>query len=606
MAIQADHKDIITLIMGDLTQFHVPIYQRSYTWSPDIHIDKLLDDILGFGEEYRNNSRAEYYIGNIIVKNQTRGLITERVVIDGQQRITTTILILCAIRDIYRRKFISDEGAKIAHEIHKHLYAQDGTDVKLKLNNMENQQALTGLLSGDSSSIALTDWNTRYYKNYDHIYKRLARMEEEDFDDFLNLLRRVKVVIIFLDEDQDENSVFESINSLGKPLAGSDLIKNYLFTFKNYSCTRQQESELISLYTRNFESLFKEEKDAEECMEHFFRSYIAVKKQWLFKNDPKILYYQFRKMTGEITSIERLKEIINDLSKWGSIYQTIKTKSHTSINANYLGYLQSDFSLYSTLIMAIVEHYSHMEANVLIIDNAPEIDKMLKSLVSYDAARFIAGYPRGELVRFIPMVFKRLESDEFNMWASFSDKFLQFVLNADEGYRYPSDKVLHDSVITNDIYSRKSKYSKKLLILLENIGKNELLDYEQDLKKAQIEHIVPQNLGSGQWDVISFEDHEKYLHTLGNLTLTFDNSSLSNKGFSEKKEILLKRSRFMLNQALTSYSCFDAAAINHRAKNLLDMFIDEFMPDMGISPRASNIHADNLRNVDNTSSVTGL
>lgn len=578
MAIEADHKDIITLIMGDLTQFHVPIYQRSYTWAPDIHIDKLMDDILSFGEEYKDNSRAQYYIGNIIVKNQTRGLITERVIVDGQQRITTTILILCAIRDIYRRKFISENGGRVAHQIHQHLYSQDGNEIKLKLNNMENQQALTSLLSGEMASVAMPDWNTRYYKNYDHIYKRLARMEEASFDDFLNLLRRVKVVIIFLDEDQDENAVFESINSLGKPLAGSDLIKNYLFTFKNYSCSRQQEDELISLYTRNFESLFKDEKEVEDCMEHFFRSYIAIKKQWLFKNDPKTLYYQFRKMTGEITSIDRLKEIINDLSKWGTIYQTVKTRSHTTINANYLGYLRSDFSLYSTLIMATVDHYSHMEGNALVVDNREEIEKMLKALISYDAARFIAGYPRGELVRFIPMVFKRLESDEFSNWMSFADKFLQFVLNADEGYRYPSNKVLRDSALTNDIYSRKSKYAKKLLILLENIGKKELLDYEQDLKKAQIEHIVPQNLGSGQWSGISFEDHEKYLHTLGNLTLTFDNSTLSNKGFNEKKQILAQRSRFKLNHELTQLTTFDTEAIKSRADKLLDLFIEEFIP----------------------------
>ena len=95
MSIQADHKDIITLIMGDLTQFHIPIYQRTYTWEDNNQVDKLLDDIKSFGEEYKDNKRAEYYIGNVILKNQTRAFVTERVVIDGQQRITTSILMLC-------------------------------------------------------------------------------------------------------------------------------------------------------------------------------------------------------------------------------------------------------------------------------------------------------------------------------------------------------------------------------------------------------------------------------------------------------------------------------------------------------------------------------
>lgn len=99
MTIHTDHKNIIELITGDLTQFHVPIYQRSYTWEAHLEVNKLMNDIIEFGEEYQDNHRTEYYIGNIIIKNQTREMITERIVIDGQQRITTTILILCAIRE---------------------------------------------------------------------------------------------------------------------------------------------------------------------------------------------------------------------------------------------------------------------------------------------------------------------------------------------------------------------------------------------------------------------------------------------------------------------------------------------------------------------------
>ena len=72
MAIQTDHKDIIKLIMGDLTQFHIPIYQRSYTWEAEKQVAKLIDDIIEFGIEYKDNNRSEYYIGNIILKNQTR------------------------------------------------------------------------------------------------------------------------------------------------------------------------------------------------------------------------------------------------------------------------------------------------------------------------------------------------------------------------------------------------------------------------------------------------------------------------------------------------------------------------------------------------------
>lgn len=579
MAIEATHKDIINLIMGDLTQFHIPIYQRTYTWDDDNQVDKLLDDIKDFGEEYKDNNRAEYYIGNVIVKNQTRKLITERVVIDGQQRITTSILILCAIRDIYNNKVFSDEGARVSKEIHRHLYSQDGIEVKLKLNNMENQQALTNILSGSKNAISSLDKQTKYYINYLHIYKRLVRMEEAAFSNFLDLLKRVKVVIIFLDEDQDENSVFESINSLGKPLAGSDLIKNYLFTFKNYACNHQDEIELTNLYTRTFESLFKDEKNVEDELEQFFRAYLAVKKQWLFKKDPKVLYYEFKKHIGEITSVDNLKEIIQELSKWALIYQTVRVKDHPEINSNYIKYLRTSSSSYLTLIMKLLEHYSVIEANELIIDDlaAAEFNKAIKALVAYDAARFLANYPKGELVRFTPMVFTRLESCEYNQFKGYGKKFLTFVANAEEGYRMPSSKVLKESVLKNDLYSRKAQHLKKFLILLENIGKNELLDYEKDLKKTEIEHIIPQNPAPGQWQSITFDDREKYLHTLGNLTLTLDNQSLSNKIFKEKKQILIEKSRIKLNNELLQYEDFDIETLKSRAIAMLDSFENEFL-----------------------------
>ncbi|MEJ2794439.1 DUF262 domain-containing HNH endonuclease family protein [Iodobacter sp. LRB] len=576
MAIHTDHKNIIDLVMGDLTQFHIPIYQRLYTWDSNNQVQKLLDDILNFGEEYKDNKRAEYYIGNVIVKNQTRGMVTERVVIDGQQRITTSILILCAIRDIYRNKIKSEEGKRSADSIQKHLYTQDDAETKLKLNNMEHQQALTNLLSGMLQGTSADDKKTRYFKNYDYIHKYLSNMDESNFNGFLDLLRRVKVVIIFLDEDQDENSVFESINSLGKPLAGSDLIKNYLFTFKKYECSHHEENQLINLYTRTFEAQFKTEEYMEQALENFFRDYIATQKQWLVKKDPKVVYYEFKGVIGEIPSIERLKEIIVDLAKWALIYQVVKVKNHPDIDLNYIGYLRGSFGQYSVLMMNILNNYSHVESNELIIDDPIAFNNALKAIVAYEASRFLAGYPSGEVVRFSPMVFKRLDSPEFDSNMGYGDRFLAFVASAEEGYRLPSSKELKDSVVTGNLYTRKSQHLKRFLTLIENMGKKECLNYEEDMKKAQIEHILPQNPVPTQWSSISHDDKEKYLHTLGNLTLTFDNQTLSNKPFSEKKIILAEKSRINLNAELLKYNEFNVETIKTRAGDMLARFEKEF------------------------------
>ena len=575
MAIDSDDKNLRDLIMGDLTQFHIPIYQRSYTWEAKIHVEKLINDILEFGKEYENNPRSEYYIGNIIVKNQTRAFSTERVVIDGQQRITTTILILCAIRDVCINYIQTDEAKKYANIISKSLYTSEDDIVKLKLNNMEHQSSLQTILTGAIETITEKDRKTNYWKNYKYLYTCLKNMEEKDFFNFAQLLERVKVVIIFLDDDQDENSVFESINSFGKPLSGSDLIKNFLFTFKKFNCTHREEKRLTDLYTKNFESLFSDEKNIEAELEKFFREYIAIYTYQLVNKDPKVIYYSFKKLVGELSSYEECRERITDLVKWGLIYQTISKDKVKGINQNYLEYLRASFGTYATLLMDVFEKHTNITDGSITIVNPDKLDDTLTQIVAYDASRFIAGHLNKEITRFIPTIPNKLKIRDSLYYETYAESFKKLVTTTDEGYKQPNINVLKRAIFSTNLYDRKSKPLLRFLVLLENIDKKEILSFERDLKGCQIEHIIPQTT-TEHWSHISKYDHEKYLHTLGNLSITFNNQNLSNKGFVEKKSILVKKSRININQLLLDYEVFGITEVKDRASKLFELFIEKF------------------------------
>lgn len=475
--------------------------------------------------------------------------------------------------NIYRNKYPSNDNEQSADLIHKYLYQNENGEIKLKLNNMENQQVLSNILSGEQY---LLPHGSKYQQNYDYVYKKLTRINEGKFYSFVELLRRVKVVIIVSDEDQDENSVFESINSTGKPLAGSDLIKNYLFTFKNYNCSHDEERQLTKLYTENFEKLFVDEKKIEEATESFFRVYIAIKTSTLVKKDAKVIYYQFKHLIGQINSVQNCKEIILDLSKWAIIYQNLKYGKIEEIKSVYLSYIKTCFDLYSVFLVQIIEKYSVVEGNKLIINDGKELNRIFKVIIGYDATRIIANFPTAELVRWTPMLLTKnhLEHNKYQHIDSYADRFIMLTTTSDKGYKYPSQDELRKSVITSDLYTRNKKYLKRLLILLENIGKKELLNYEKDLTKATIEHIMPQTL-SPEWSV-NHEEHGEYLHTLGNLTLTFDNSELSNLGFNEKKQILKERSQLSMNVELAEYENFDIETVKKRANGLLDKFLNEY------------------------------
>lgn len=579
MTIIAGHKDIKSLIIGDLAQFHIPIYQRTYTWDARVQVEKLLEDIIEFDREYKDDVKAEYYIGNVIVKNQIRAFQEERIVIDGQQRITTTILILCAIRDIYANKIATSEAKQIAKNIGKSLFTDNDGVVKIKLNNMEHQNTLVTLLTGAFELVTPADKKTKYWDNYQHIYKKLELMDESEFNGFINVLNRVKVVTIFLDEAQDENSVFESINSLGKPLSGSDLIKNYLFTFRSYQCSHSQEKLLTDIYTKSFESIFSKEKYIEYEIETFYREYIAIKTHELPNKDPKIIYYAFKKMIGDVGSFDECKKIITDIAKWGLIYQTLRVGDDENIDRNNLEYIRSSFLTYSTLLMDIVDKTSRVENGALIIKDKEVLNDALRMVVCYDVCRLLGGFPAKQITRFIPTVPKRLKKINPEYYLDYANSFKSFVTSASESFAQPSITKLKRTVVDIDLYSRARKQVLKFLVLLENINSKEILSFEKDLKGCEIEHIMPQTLPSKGWD-ISKENHERYLHTLGNLSITFDNQSLSNKTFKEKREILIKKSRIRLNQLLMGCDVFDDNAIRERSLQLLDMFASAYgVPD---------------------------
>jgi len=582
MAIEGHQKNIKDLIMGDNMSFHIPIYQRTYTWQAKNEVDKLIDDISEFAREHEENSRADYYIGNIIVKNQTRGFVTERVVIDGQQRITTTILILCAIRDLYLSKIKTENALESARMICRALFSQEGDYIRIKLNNMEHQRTLNTLLSGEIQTIDLADRSTNYWKNYNHIFRKFDDWNEYQLQNFVNVLERVKIVVIFLDEDQDENSVFESINSAGKRLSGADLIKNFIFTFKKFQVTHHEEKQLTELYTNKFEALFTNLAERENDIEAFFREYLAVKTAEKVTKDAKVVHHAFKKWAGDIADFDTCKSIILDLIKWGTIYQTLRIGSHPDIDKNSLGYLRSSFFTYATLLMDIVAKLSTFEEGKIVIYDKRHLNKAINKIVAYDVSRFLSGDPAKTITRFVPTIPKKLEAKNINYWHDYAAAFEQLVTSTQEGYRQPSAGLIERRTTDIDLYRNKNQLLR-FLILIENLGQNEVISFDNGLKGCQIEHIMPQTL-NGQWPGITESIHQQYLHTLGNLSITFDNQGLGNRGFSEKKRFLAEKSRIRLNQILLDYEVFDESAIKDRAFKILERFFKGY----GIQKSDSN------------------
>jgi hypothetical protein len=584
MPIEAHSKSIRSLILEDSYSFRIPIYQRSYSWKPREQVRKLLEDILEFAGETGPTLRRDYYIGNIILKKmQGGGFSSSFAVIDGQQRITSVILMLCALRELYLESSATDEERSSARAITHALYRDDGETIRIKLNNMEHQKSLNLILSGKLDSIGPEDRSTNYWANFQFLKQQLAKLrsaEDWRLQDFAAILDRVKVVAIFLSEEQDENSVFESINSAGMPLAGADLIKNFVFTFQ-FQPTQQQLRELEDLYSGKFEQQFSGYTSVSSGLEEFFRQYLAVKTGRLVKQDAKVIYYEFKKwaqQTYNVDSADACRALITDLNKWATIYNMLRVHGHDDIDANSLGYLRGSFNTYATLLMDMVDKLGDASEGCVVLYDAKEFNRAIARLTAYDASRFLAGQSARPLATFIPTIPKRLEDRDANYFHDYASAFGTLISSVAPGQRQPSVSEIRTQVEAQNLYANP-KTLMRFLILLENLGQNEQISFESGLKGCEIEHIMPQTLGP-EWSHVRAEEHQRWLHNLGNLSITFDNVTLGNKSLAEKRQLLAERSRVRLNKMLLDYEVFGTAEIHDRSGRLLNLFVEAYeLPD---------------------------
>ena len=144
-----------------------------------------------------------------------------------------------------------------------------------------------------------------------------------------------------------------------------------------------------------------------------------------------------------------------------------------------------------------------------------------------------------------------------------------------DGHRAPKKVEINKNTRTKDFYKNK-KQLIRFLILIENVNKKELLDFEKDTKGIQVEHIMPQTLNE-HWTNITEEEHEEHLHTLGNLSITYNNQGLSNKSFADKKRFLKEKSKINLNLILDDYDEFGPTQIQDRLEKILDIFYREYL-----------------------------
>ncbi|WP_139548304.1 DUF262 and DUF1524 domain-containing protein [Helicobacter pylori] len=531
-------------------QFVIPIYQRVYSWEKE-QCKQLWDDIIKTGG---NDQIEGHFIGSIVFVQD--GIYTtshnELLIIDGQQRLTTITLLFIALRD-----HLNDEDEfleKFSHQKIQNRYlinSDEKGDKKFKLILSEpDRDTLLSLI--DENRRKPSEPSLKIMENF-KLFEEWIRKNTDKLETIFKGLDKLMVVEISLERGKDNPQlIFESMNSTGKDLTQTDLIRNYILM----GLEPEKQEIFYKKYWRAMEEDFKQD---ETLFNQFVRHYLTIKTRDI-PNINKVYeaFKDYRQKEG--IGIEAL---LQDLQKYCGYFCQIAFKKEEKEDDKKLnkalGFLV-DLEM-DVIYPLLLELYSDYRDKVL---SKQDFIPILALIESYICRRAVCGLGTNSLNKVFPSFTKKINKDQY--LESIKAHFLS--LETTKG-KFPKDSEFKNLFITIDFYNLKEK--KYFFERLENFNTKEPVNTQE----CTIEHIMPQTL-TEEWERDlggNFQAiHDKYLHTIGNLTLTGYNEKYSNNSSQEKRDMEkgFKQSPLRLNQGLKDLESFGEKEIEKRANDLAD------------------------------------
>lgn len=545
---------IYDLIEPNRRQYSIPVYQRNYDWSKDQCL-KLFEDIVN---AYTND--RTHFMGSIVIASvKSKNKLIRYIIIDGQQRMTTLFILLKALFDLAERENDRERLSDwlLNSDRYDEISIDDTNKLKLKPIKSDNNQLLL-LMNNQFEEI---DKSSNIYRNYELFQGKIKeRLEAGDYiRDICNGVEKLICAMITLDTEDNPQEVFESINSTGLPLSISDLIRNYVLM------TDDNQEYLYEHYWIPIEKLVGKNK-----MSAFIVDYLNMKIEGTFKE--KDAYEVFKKHFREQKYSNEL--MLKEMLKYSKYFYCFNhgDEIYSKIVNQHLKSLRDlkQTTIYVFLFKLFDDFHDGRFSMV-------ELEKILNFFVSYSVRRLVCEVGSNTLRGLFKTLYARVFG-QANAKEHYYDSIVCFFEQLTTKDAYPSDKEFSVALCENDLY-HKSAACRFILLTLENYASKEILSNNN----LTIEHIMPQNKNlSDEWKEMLGENWSdtriKYLHTLGNLTLTGYNSELSDKSFDKKVKLLYdKNSKVtVLNEDIINCDKWNQTTIEHRANVLADKLLKIF------------------------------
>lgn len=574
-------KSLYEFIEGNKIQFIIPVYQRNYDWLVE-NCDQLLNDLV----KLSHSNRQSHFFGSIVTSSADCSY--DRLVIDGQQRLTTiSLLLLAGIKAVKDGAIEISDQKRIEEAYEAFLNAKFcNTERKIKLVPIDHDKIAYDKIYNNEE---LLDENSKLTRNYRHFYDKLTRKPQVlSFDQLLDAIERLQIISIELDKDDDAQLIFESLNSTGLALTEADKIRNYLLM----SLTPDEQQLCFKNYWQKIELA------TESQPTRFLRDYLTIKQQLQRPVRLSNIYFEWKKYMVGHDRKEELIEMLNYARYYQKVTEAKLSTSKLSDKMRHICNIETDVTN-----VFFIQFLEYVSTNALSED---EVYKVIDLVENYLARRIVCNMPANALTQVFCALHKDVlrsieeyGSANIELTCSYSDILTYHIMRRDGNYQLPRDVQFVEAIKTRDAYHMLKPFQIFLFERLENAVHGEYNDVATDMKKknATIEHIMPQTLNS-EWKSMlgdNFEEiQEKYLHTFANLTLTGINSELSNKPFAVKrdgktigKELYpgYKNSKYRLTRNVTLCEKWTETELRNRCNEIVETFLRIYpLPQTAFKP----------------------
>ncbi|MGN8435724.1 DUF262 domain-containing protein [Helicobacter pylori] len=565
-AIQSTINDFFALTG---TIFSIPVYQRNYTWEEE-NCEKLLQDIVNVSQNKKTHFMGSItYILHLIDDENSLRQLQEFVIIDGQQRITTIMLLLKAIETK-----MQNEGIKKEIDNLLNLSGQ-----RLRLKPIKSDKEAFDLVMQNRSHELQGGSHIR--DNYKFFTKELENYLSKGYriEEIYGAFLRLKIVAVGLKLGEDDPQVvFESINATGVQLKGLDLIRNYLMMGEN----SLRQKHLYETYWVPLENWL-----GEKDLNDFIKTYLRIYFEDRLKEGEREVYYALKAHHRDNFS-DDIQGLMSDMREYGRIYQIFLDRDHyflgrgdpqqlANLRLRIKDLVKIKFGVAKPFILRCARDF---EEGKLDYENFHEI---LQILTSYFVRRSVCGDSTNVLTRVLYSLYRQLGENVS------ADALKRYLGKSVGQAAFPNDDRIRAAFLVRNAYAA-NQVCKFILLEIEKLSNAEP-PREENL---EVEHFYPQT-PTKEWrdrvgDYFTFE--QDYLNNFGNLTLSGQNQRLGNKSYEAKIALMEEYSSLHLNDYfINNTHSWGIEEVKARSEYLADQFCQVgLFKDLPKEYRARELH----------------